>query len=89
MTFYTAIRIYLQMGLNPDKEIVQIDAKAADITGTSAELYEGDRYTVTQLFYALMLPSGNDAALALAKWGSCLLGEGERGFINYMNRLAV
>jgi D-alanyl-D-alanine carboxypeptidase (penicillin-binding protein 5/6) len=35
-----------------------------------------------------MLPSGNDAALALAKWGSCLLSEGERGFTNYMNRLA-
>ncbi len=69
--------------------MVQIDAKAADMTGTSAELYEGDRYTLTQLFYALMLPSGNDAALALAKWGSCLLGEGERGFINYMNRLAA
>jgi D-alanyl-D-alanine carboxypeptidase len=88
MTFYATVRVYLQFGLNPDKEIVQIDAKAADISGTSAELYEGDRYSVLQLLYALMLPSGNDAALALAKWGSGLLGEGERGFVGYMNRLA-
>lgn len=41
-----------------------------------------------QLFHALMLPSGNDAALALARWGSELLGQGSKGFINYMNRLA-
>lgn len=88
MTFYATIRTYLLFGVNPEKEVVQIDAKAADISGTSAELYEGDRYTVVQLLYALMLPSGNDAALALSKWGSSLLGEGDRGFVNYMNRLA-
>lgn len=41
-----------------------------------------------QLLHALMLPSGNDAALALSKWGSLLLGDGEKGFINFMNRLA-
>ena len=41
-----------------------------------------------QLFYALMLPSGNDAALALSRWGNLLIGEGEKGFMNYMNRLA-
>lgn len=35
-----------------------------------------------------MLPSGNDAALALAKWGSLLLSEGDRGFVNCMNRFA-
>ena len=26
-------------------------------------------YTVEQLYYGLMLPSGNDASLALAIWG--------------------
>jgi D-alanyl-D-alanine carboxypeptidase len=36
MTFYTTMRTYLQFGLSPEKEIVQIDAKAADISGTSA-----------------------------------------------------
>jgi len=29
-----------------------------------------------QLFYALMLPSGNDAALALSRWGNLLLKDG-------------
>lgn len=36
MTFYTTMRLFMQYELNPDKEIVHIDAKAADISGTSA-----------------------------------------------------
>ena len=36
MTFYTTMRLFTQYGLNLEKEIVQIDAKAADISGTSA-----------------------------------------------------
>lgn len=43
------------------------------MTGTSAEIFVGDSYTVEQLFYGLMLPSGNDAATALAKWGGRVL----------------
>ena len=43
------------------------------MTGTSAEIFVGDIYTVQQLLYGLMLPSGNDAATALAKWGGNLL----------------
>ena len=88
MTFYAVLTICREMDLNPEKERVQIDAKAADISGTSAELYEGDWYTVSQLFYGLMLPSGNDAATALAKWGSSKLNDGSKGFVNYMNRIA-
>jgi D-alanyl-D-alanine carboxypeptidase len=60
-----------------------------EISGTSAELYEGDRFTIMQLFHALMLPSGNDAALALARWGGALLGEGPKGFIALMNKIAA
>jgi len=29
----------------------------------------GEVYTVEELLYGLMLPSGNDAATALAEWG--------------------
>lgn len=39
---------------------------AANIRGTSALLKTGDLLTVEKLLYALMLPSGNDAAFALA-----------------------
>jgi len=32
------------------------------MTGTSADIVEGEIYTVQQMLYGLMLPSGNDAA---------------------------
>lgn len=34
--------------------------------GTTAQLQVGDSLTVEELLYGLMLPSGNDAAVALA-----------------------
>jgi len=33
----------------------------------------GDVLTVEELLYGLMLPSGNDAAMALASWGGQLI----------------
>lgn len=36
--------------------------------GTTADLEPGQVYTVQQLLYGLMLPSGNDASVALAVW---------------------
>ena len=35
-----------------------------------------------------MLPSGNDAALALARWGGAVLGGDAKEFIAFMNKLA-
>lgn len=37
--------------------------------GTSAKLNYSDIFSVYELLHALMLPSGNDAAIALAEWG--------------------
>ena len=58
----------------------------------------GDEYSVKELLYGLMLPSGNDAALALAKWGGTYLvskkgyepfkDEPAKAFISYMNKCA-
>lgn len=47
-------------------EIVTIDKKAVGIEGSSIYLREGERLTVIELLYGLMLRSGNDAAVALA-----------------------
>jgi len=38
------------------------------MNGTSAQLIHRDILSVNQLFYAMMLPSGNDAAYALAEY---------------------
>lgn len=37
------------------------------MTGTTANLLAGDTLTIKQLMFGMMLPSGNDAAHALAK----------------------
>jgi D-alanyl-D-alanine carboxypeptidase len=66
----------------------------AQISGTSADLIEGEEYTVEQLLYGLMLPSGNDAANELAFWGGGLLAASDdhkalqKAFVGEMNRLA-
>lgn len=46
---------------------VTISREAAAMKGTSAKLREGDSFTVHELLYAMLLPSGNDAAQALAE----------------------
>ena len=50
---------------DPD-EIVVIPPAAAGIKGSSMDLRAGERLTVRELLYGLLLVSGNDAAAALA-----------------------
>lgn len=45
---------------------VRVSDKAAETPGTTAELQSGDLITIYDLFLGLMLPSGNDASVALA-----------------------
>lgn len=44
---------------------VLISRPVSRIQGTTAKLIEGDRLTVHELLYGMMLPSGNDASVAL------------------------
>lgn len=46
---------------------VTISPAAWDVEGTSAYLEVGEQLTLEQLLYGLMLPSGNDAAVAIAE----------------------
>ena len=52
---------------------MEIGKFETNITGTSAMLKIGEVYSVQQLLYGLMLPSGNDASLALGVWGGRVL----------------
>ena len=47
---------------------VEVHAKAASVQGTTAKLGENMLIKLIDLLYALMLPSGNDAALVLANY---------------------
>ena len=65
-------------------EVVIIGKESVGVEGSSAYLREGDKYTILELLYALMLQSANDAAAALAYYVSGGIDE----FANLMNQTA-
>jgi D-alanyl-D-alanine carboxypeptidase (penicillin-binding protein 5/6) len=48
-------------------EIATFSARADKTTGSTSDVREGERLSVGELLYGLLLPSGNDAAVALAQ----------------------
>jgi D-alanyl-D-alanine carboxypeptidase len=61
-----------------------ISAKAADTYGSTMNLEAGDTVSLRDLLYGLMLPSGNDAGVAIAEW----IGGTEDAFVLLMNNRA-
>ncbi|MEU7631212.1 serine hydrolase [Nocardia sp. NPDC049220] len=59
-------------------------AYSTEYDGSTADLVPGEVLTARQLLYAMMLPSGCDAAYALAE----AYGPGQEGFIAKMNETA-
>lgn len=64
--------------------IVEISKKAAGTGGSRLGLKTGDRISVKDLLYGLLLRSGNDAAVALAEY----VGGDIEGFAQLMNQNA-
>ena len=69
---------------NLDTEFV-VDDRAVGIPGTSIYLKHGEKMTVRELLYGMMLPSGNDAATALALHVS----KDIKGFCDLMQKTAI
>jgi len=66
-------------------DIVEISSKAAATGGSRLKISKGDKISVKDLLYGLMLRSGNDAAVALAEY----VGGSIEGFANLMNKKAL
>ena len=77
----TAIIVIENTDLN---NIVEISSKAALTGGSRLKIKKGDKITVKDLLYGLMLRSGNDAAVALAEY----IGGSIDGFADLMNKKA-
>lgn len=77
----TAIIILENCNLN---ETITISKKAAGTGGSRLGLKTGDKITIHDLLYGLMLKSGNDTAVALAEH----LGTNIQGFAELMNKKA-
>jgi D-alanyl-D-alanine carboxypeptidase (penicillin-binding protein 5/6) len=79
-------------------EFVTFSKRADRTIGSSAEVREGEKLPVRELLYGLLLPSGNDAAVALAEHFGGRLESSTDGpktedpfprFVAEMNRVAV
>lgn len=66
------------------EETIEVSKKAAGTGGSRLGLKTGDKITIRDLLYGLMLCSGNDAAVALAEHA----GKDIKGFSELMNQKA-
>ncbi len=73
------------LSLASPEETVTVTAEAVGIEGSSVYLSLGERLTVEQLLYALLLASANDAAVALAVHCSGSVDK----FADQMNKIAA
>lgn len=80
MTALLVLRSHLGM-----KHVVTVGADAASIGGSTAGLVAGERMTVWNLLHGMLMPSGNDAAVALAD----AVGGSVPHFAALMNKEAV
>ncbi|MDZ4851356.1 MAG: serine hydrolase [Pirellulaceae bacterium] len=75
-------------------EIMTFSRRADGTVGSTSDLFAGEKITVRELLYGLLLPSGNDASVAFAEhFGDRLTPDldqqsGYAGFIAAMNRRA-
>jgi D-alanyl-D-alanine carboxypeptidase (penicillin-binding protein 5/6) len=74
-------------------EIVTFSERADNTSGSTSALKAGEQLSVGELLYGLMLPSGNDASVALAEhFGKRLSPDSDdayEGFVAAMNRKAA
>lgn len=66
MNLFTILSIIETHGLNPAKIRINVSKEATTMIGTTAQLKAGIELTLEDLFYGMMLPSGNDAAHQIA-----------------------
>lgn len=66
MTGITAVDFLAKMNFNPAEVMYQVRKTSVMIGGTSGKLEEGQILSLLDLFYAMLLPSGNDAAIAVS-----------------------
>ncbi len=96
----TGLIVVRQIARNPRAadEMVTFSKRADETDGSSARVKEGERLPVRELLYGLLLPSGNDAAVAFAEhFGARLDPPADdpdekdplRRFLAEMNRVAA
>lgn len=82
---YLVVKDEIAKGRSSLKDRVTVDSEVANTGGSSFLLREGEKVKVEDLLEGIMIVSGNDACLALAKH----FGGSEAGFVEIMNQKAT
>ena len=89
LTALVALEKLEELGLDMSCELI-VTNEAQGVEGSSMYLKSGEKITMEELLYGLMLQSGNDSAVAIA---SCIGGgpaaEGVLNFVGMMNERAL
>jgi len=75
MTAYLSCFLAERFQINIEKTMIIVSKPMVMIGGTLGDLKEGDNISLLNLLYGIMLPSGNDCALAIAGYFGALLLE--------------
>lgn len=67
MTFHVVMETVKKLEIDVKKVWIRVSMLAGSMPGTSSELQPQDLFTLEDLLYGMLLPSGNDAALALGE----------------------
>ncbi len=73
MTCYTVLELAKRWNMDMETTLASVSRQAAFINGTRADFRFGDKLSIWDLLHAMMLPSGNDAALCFAEFFGQLL----------------
>jgi D-alanyl-D-alanine carboxypeptidase (penicillin-binding protein 5/6) len=80
----TALIAMERNGANIDQIVGPISANAASTYGSTMGLQAGDTVSLRDMLYGLLLPSGNDAGVAIAEW----ISGTQDAFVTLMNQRA-
>jgi D-alanyl-D-alanine carboxypeptidase (penicillin-binding protein 5/6) len=80
----TAYLVFNHAQSHPEvlNEIIEFSARADETEGSTAGVRAGERVSVRELLYGLMLPSGNDASVALAEHFGSRLAPANKKYAN-------
>lgn len=84
MTALVALDICKEMGISPGQKVI-VPKEAVGVEGSSLYLKGGEKKTIEELLYGVMLRSGNDGATALA----ATMGGNLDNFVKRMNEKAA
>ena len=83
MTFLIAIEAIENKEVNPN-DVIKVDKDIAKVKGSSYHLKVGEEVTLIELMKGLMIVSGNDASIGIAKH----ICKDEKTFVERMNKKA-